>query len=85
VPVGIEDQDGRTNLGWERLASIGILGLVHSPWGIENHGFRTLEMEGEEELAWWIKGMATEVLGRLRLWVYHMVGVLQDCYLRAAR
>ena len=74
-----------TNLPWRRLDGLGSLGVVRGQGGIENHGFRTLDMDWGEEHAWWTKGAATDVLGWLRLWAYHVVGLLKGRYLRAAR
>jgi hypothetical protein len=59
--------------------------VVRSHWGIENPGFRTREMDWQEAHAWCTKGAATDVLGLLRLWDYHLVGWLKGRYLRAAR
>lgn len=84
-PVAVEDHDSMTNLAWHRLDGIGVLGVVRGHWGIENNGFRTLEMDWQEERAWWTKGAATEVLGWLRLWAYNLVGLLKGRYLRARR
>ncbi len=50
--------------------------LIHS-------GFRTLNLDGEEERLWCTKGASTDVLGLLRLWAYHVVGLLKGRYLRA--
>lgn len=68
LPVAVEDHDSRTHLPWQRREGMSILGVVRSHWGIDNNGFRTLDMEGHEERAWCTKGAATEVLGLLRLW-----------------
>jgi Transposase DDE domain len=83
VPVAAEDHYYITNLGWQRLEGVGILGVVRSHWGIENNGFRTLDMDWQEEHAWCTKGMATDVLGLLRLWAYNLLGLLKGRYLRA--
>jgi Transposase DDE domain len=85
VPVHVEDHYYLTNVGWKRLEGIGILGVVRGHWGIENHGFRTLDMAWQEEQAWCTKGAATDVLGLLRLWAYNVVGLLKGRYLRASR
>ncbi len=85
VPGGVEAQDSITNVGWKRLEGVGILGLVRGHWGSENNGFRTLDMEWQEEQAWCTKGAATDVLGLLRLWAYNLVGLLKGRYLRASR
>lgn len=85
VPTAVEDHYYLTNLPWNRLEGMGILGVVRGHWGIENNGFRTLDMEWEEERAWCTKGAATDVLGLLRLWAYNLVGLLQGRYLRALR
>jgi hypothetical protein len=49
------------------------------------HGFRPLEMNWREKQAWGTEGAATDMLGLLRLWAYHLVGWLKGWYLRAAR
>jgi hypothetical protein len=85
VPVSVEDHYYLTNLRWNRLEGVGMLGVIRSHWGIENNGFRTLDLEWHEEQAWCTKGAATDVLGLLRLWAYHVVGLLKGRYLRAAR
>lgn len=85
VPVAIEDHYYITNLPWKRLQGLGILGVVRSHWGIENNGFRTLDMDWQEEHPWCTKGAATDVLGLLRLWAYNLVGLLKGRYLRARR
>jgi hypothetical protein len=85
VPVAVADHYYLTNLPWNRLVGVAILGVVRSHWGIENNGFRTLDMAWQEEQAWCTKGTATDVLGLLRLWAYNLVGLLRGRYLRAAR
>ena len=84
VPAEIEDHYYITNVGWKRLQGSEIVGVVPGHWGIENHGFRTLDMDWQEEHARCTKGAATEVLGLLRLWAYNLVGMLKGRYLRAA-
>jgi hypothetical protein len=85
VPVAVEDHYYITNVPWRRLTGMGILGVIRGHWGIENHGFRTLDMDWQEERAWCTKGTATDVLGLLRLWAYNLVGLLKGRYLRAPR
>lgn len=85
VPVAVDDHYYVTNLLWRRLDGLGSLGVVRGHWGIENNGFRTLDMDWGEEHAWCTKGAATDVLGWLRLWAYNLVGLLKGRYLRAAR
>jgi hypothetical protein len=84
VPIEVEDHDSLTNLRWNRLAAVPILGVIRGPWGIESNGVRPLEMDCHEERAWCTKG-ATEVLGLWRWWAYNVVGLLKGRYLRAAR
>jgi hypothetical protein len=45
VPVEEEDHYDLTHLAWRRLDGEGILGVVRGHWGIENNGFRTLDMD----------------------------------------
>ena len=85
MPVAVEDHYYLTNLPWQRLDGMSILSVVRGHWGIENNGFRTLDMEWQEERAWCTKGAATDVLGLLRLWAYNLVGLLKGRYLRARR
>lgn len=85
VPVGVEDHYYLSNIAWKRLEGEEMLGLVRSHWGIENNGFRTLDLEWHEEQAWCTTGAATDVLGLLRLWAYNLVGLLKGRYLRASR
>jgi hypothetical protein len=85
MPVAVEDHDYLTNLPWQRLDGMSLLSVVRGHWGIENNGFRTLDMEWQEERAWCTKGAATDVLGLLRLWAYNLVGLLKGRYLRARR
>jgi hypothetical protein len=40
-----EDHYDLTHLAWRRLDGEGILGVVRGHWGIENNGFRTLDMD----------------------------------------
>lgn len=42
-------------------------------------------MEWQEEHPWCTKGAATDVLGRLRLLAYNMIGLLKGRYLQAVR
>lgn len=85
VPVGVEAHYDLTHLDGKRLEGKDMLGLVRSHWSLANHGFRTLELAGQEEQAWWTPGAATAVLGLLRLWAYNGVGRLKGRYLRASR
>jgi len=85
IPAVMEDHDYLTNLPWHRLDDFGILDVIRSHWGIENNGFRTLDMEWQEEHPWCTKGTATDVLGLLRLLAYTMRGLLKSRYLRAGR
>jgi hypothetical protein len=84
-PVAVEDHDYLTNLPWSRLAGVAILGVGRRHWGIEKNGFRRLDRAWHEGHAWCTKGAATDVLGVLRLWAYHVVGLLKGRDVRATR
>ena len=57
------------------LQGEGILALVRAHWGIENQGFRTLDMEWEEDYGrpWCSQGWAVDVVGYLRLLAYNVL------------
>jgi hypothetical protein len=85
VPEEVEDHYYITNLPWQRLEGLRILDVIRGHWGIENYGFRALDIDWQEERAWCTTGAATDVLGLLRLWAYNLVGLLKNRYLRATR
>jgi hypothetical protein len=85
APIAVADHDYLTNLPWNRLDGVHILGVVRGHWGIENNGVRTLDMEWEEERAWCTTGAATDGLGLLRLGADNVVGLLKGRYRRAPR
>jgi hypothetical protein len=45
VPVAIADHYYLTDLPWQWLQVLGLLGVIRSHWGIENNGFRTLDLD----------------------------------------
>jgi hypothetical protein len=67
VPVEVKAHYESTNLRWNRLDGVDILGVIRGHWGIENNGVSTLDMDWQEERAWCTAGAATDVLGLLRL------------------
>jgi hypothetical protein len=85
VPVEVEDHYDITNLLWQRLDGVAILGGVRGHWGIENNGLRTLDMDWQEARAWCPKGAATDVVGLRRRWAYNLVGLLKGRDRRAPR
>jgi hypothetical protein len=85
VPAEVEDHDSLTNLPWKRRGGVRMLGVIRGHGGLEHNGFRTLDLEWQEERPWCTKGAATDVLGLLRLWAYNLVGLLKGRYLRAPR
>lgn len=80
----MEDRYFVTNLVWNRLKGEGILALVRAHWGIENQGFRTLDMEWEEDYGrpWCSQGWAVDVLGYLRLLAYNVLQLAKGRYWR---
>jgi hypothetical protein len=85
VPAEVEDHDYLTHLPGQRLEGQRILDVLRGHWGLENHGVRTLDRDWQEERAWCTTGAATDVLGRLRVWAYHLVGLLKSRCWRAPR
>lgn len=80
----VEDRYFLTNLLWNRLKGEGILALVRAHWGIENQGFRTLDMDWEEDYGrpWCSQGLAVDVVGYLRLLAYNVLQLAKGRYLR---
>lgn len=80
----VEDRYFLTNLLWNRLKGEGILALVRAHWGIENQGFRTLDLEWEEDYGrpWCSQGWAVDVVGYLRLLAYNVLQLAKGRYLR---